>query len=568
MACSRGLSKEIVCALLDADKDGKTVRRKTQNGRNALHFALEMRLDDVIEVLLQADTKLNNTDVDFNSDDDDIYQIYHGILPLHYACSLNGICKTVRLLLEKDCRHTTIFQCIGTAFTSNLNKGSGGKASFPRKRFSELTDRSLYFRKSNLRPDSMSPSKGMRPLHIALAQGSVEISRLVLLHEKQASKSIDDRQRLAVMVDVHGRTCLHFACMQNMEPDIIRNLLELDPSRVSTTLKDDKGCTPLHLACMHESANIETVQMIIDAESEYCTNHYIDKIKSTSAVNMDRLNPLSVAILAKGPNNVIELLLKPTYFDMTGMGPALRTKLAQRVQRHAPLQRALNLTLAQRDSFVWLFYNLFINAVALNAFIYVIEPDFNLKKDTIPFGALVFSCASFLARELIQIAAQKSRYLVDKQNLFDLLNVSFMVMSVVYVLIDDQNRTEGFDSSKRLVLISCSILLCTHTVFSLRSTFLPFARFARGTEVILVTLIPFFVTTAIMLLMFVLVFRIHHLPKDDGTGTKCEKETSPSLSCMCRESTTECMTAVLHGFFSGPVSCHYDPFPYRYQIRH
>jgi hypothetical protein len=138
---------------------------------------------------------------------------------------------------------------------------------------------------------------------------------------------------------------------------------------------------------------------------------------------------------------------------------------------------------------------------------------------------------------------------------------------VVYVFIDDQNRTEGL-SSKSLVLMSCSILLCIHTIFSLRSFFLPFARFARGTEVILVTLIPFFVTTAIMLLMFVLVFRIHHLPKDDGTGTKCEKETSPSLSCMCRESTTECMTAVLHGFFSGPVSCHYDPFPYRYQIRH
>ena len=112
LACKKGLSREIIAALLHADKDGKGIRRETKSGRRALHIALESKLDDVIEDLLIADTRLNNIDVDFNSDDDDIYQTYHGFTPLHYACLIDTKTDVVRLLLEKDGRNQTIFQTV------------------------------------------------------------------------------------------------------------------------------------------------------------------------------------------------------------------------------------------------------------------------------------------------------------------------------------------------------------------------------------------------------------------------------------------------------------------------
>ena len=86
LACEKGLSREIISALLHADKDSrKTVRIPTKAGKLALHFALESKLDvNIIGDLLEADTSLN-VETDNNTDDDDIYQIYHDMNPLIFA---------------------------------------------------------------------------------------------------------------------------------------------------------------------------------------------------------------------------------------------------------------------------------------------------------------------------------------------------------------------------------------------------------------------------------------------------------------------------------------------------
>jgi len=566
LACRRGLSREIISALLDADKDGQTLRWKTEGGRHALHFALKMKIDDVSEVLLQADTRLNNPDVDFNSDYDDIYQICNGISPLHLACAVGVNPDVVRLLLEKDGKNVTIFQTVGVsgAYTEgNQNDhDNDGRMEPPlRKNSKTLLKNRLISSKI------LYTSRGIRALHLALMNNATETSRLVLRHEKQASESIQHRQKMANLVDVHGRTCLHLACTNNMEPDIIKVLLDLDPSRISTTLKDDKGCTPLHLACMHKSAKTETMQMLLDAESEYSRNHDLGSIRSISTVNSNGRNPLSVAISAGASSNVLELFLKPKYFDMTGMGPGTNAELAFRVNHDMPLQRALNLTISQRSSFMWLTYNLLSNVVALVAFSVVIDPVYERKKDQYYayFVLLAVACASFCVRELAQMVSQRSRYFLDSQNVFDFINVLFLALSLSKIddMTNNQDDIETWDTSKRFVFTGSGILLCIHTLFSLRSFFLPFARFARGTEVIIITLIPFFVTSSIMLLMFTQIFRIRYQDASILEGD-CEN-LEGSLQCNCKKSRHDCWNVVLHGFFSGPAQTR-SPFDFLYGI--
>ena len=273
LACKKGLSREIIAALLHADKDGKCIRRETKSGRCALHIALESKLNDVIEDLLIADTRLNNIDVDFNSDDDDIYQTYHGFTPLHYACLIDTKTDVVRLLLEKDGRNQSIFQTVER----------DGESSSSLDRLKDGDDTSRNTRRLLAKSVTLCEPSRIRPLHVALVNNSVEISRLILQHEKQASTTKEHRQQMAKSVDEQKRTCLHLACMHNMESEIIRMLLDLDPSRISTSLQDSKGCTPLLRICMHTQSKKETVQMlrVLDAEID----------SSTSIVNASNRNP-------------------------------------------------------------------------------------------------------------------------------------------------------------------------------------------------------------------------------------------------------------------------------------
>ena len=92
-----------------------------KGGKNALHISLAKKLEpDVIDMLLQADSRLNNHDVSLNSFYDDIYQTHLGLSPLHYACLSGSKVEIVRLLLEKDQRNVTAFQIVGSASASSF----------------------------------------------------------------------------------------------------------------------------------------------------------------------------------------------------------------------------------------------------------------------------------------------------------------------------------------------------------------------------------------------------------------------------------------------------------------
>ena len=285
--------------------------------------------------------------------------------------------------------------------------------------------------------------------------------------------------------------------------------------------------------------------MLLDAEID----------RSTSIVNASNRNPLSVAIFAGAPNNVLELLAKPKYFSMTGMGPDTETELAKRVINSMSLQRALNLILSQRNVFMLLFFNLLINVIALVGFSMVVDPNYCTENDDdctprtdniwsqFGFAVLAFSCAAFCARELAQMWSQKSRYLLELYNLFDYANIIFLALSL-----EALHKNGKWDNSMRVKFILSGISLAIHTLYILRAIFLPFARFARGTEAILVTLIPFFVTSFIALQMFAHVFISYYRDKN------CDGEDEESLCKVCTDSHEKCLYGVFHAFFAGPAN--------------
>ena len=215
LACQRGLSNNIIAALLNADENGDTCREKMKGGKNALHISLAKKLEpDVIDMLLQADSRLNDPDVSFNSHYDDIYQTHLGLSPLHYACLSGSKVEIVRLLLEKDQRNVTAFQAVGSASASSLT-GSIDKLESDDNDMSESAQHKRFFVGSPGSVGKMPPSdisqnavNGMRALHLALIGNSAETVRFLLRREKYTEKSIHESTKLAKMVNVNGRNCL------------------------------------------------------------------------------------------------------------------------------------------------------------------------------------------------------------------------------------------------------------------------------------------------------------------------------------------------------------------------
>ena len=354
----------------------------------------------------------------------------------------------------------------------------------------------------------------------------------------------------------------------HMEPDIIKLLLDLDPTRISTTLTDNSKCTPLHLACFHKTANKETIQFLLDAESEYYKNSGGRTLKSTYSVNVHSRNPLNLAITADAPDDVIMLLMRPEYFSMVSMGPMTGNKLAQRVKDNAALQRSLNLIISYRASFMWLFFNVLIDFIAFHIFSRVFDPDSgDHQSRRYMYLFLAIHSAILCIREIIQLVSQKSQYFFDKQNFYDFLNVLFLVASLI--MFQDVSKEITWSGPEKCVLIVCGVLLALHTIASLRSTFLPFAQFARGAETIFFKLIPFFVTSFIVLGAFTQLFRTWYQDKalspGDTNTTDSACQDNDTTGSACQRSLHDCRIKVYSGFFAGGEEVNH-PLDFSYGI--
>jgi len=478
------------------EKENSSISQTTLVGKTALHLAICKRLPPkTIEILLRGDSTI-------------VHQWYCGMLPLHVAIMNNYGEDIIKLLVDKDKEGTTLKQtlhfnetlagefpysplqsplsitkhsttsvsahspCAGKEEkkllkSHNTEFSLDKQAETSRAHRSEFSHRSLTGYTNHLH--------GIRALHLCFLTRSIGAARLLLQREIQTKMKSEEKEKYASAIDRKTRrTALHMACEINCEVDIIKLLCEVDPKRNAIMARDINGSIPLHLACGHKDARYEVVKELLK-EDQWGQSEILDGLKRS---------PLTIAVQANAPIDVLAILLEPKNVDVDSLDDKLVATLAGRIKKSCTLQTAIVRIMAQRIPFALLVLQLAVNLLAMVVFL--------IHTDLILRGAkglwwwtdmvLFFCLGLFVLREVVQIASEKMNYIFDAQNIFEFTNILFLGLSlnvshfdwVFEDEISNSSLTLAFDT--KTLLTVAAIMLIINFIVSLRSAFLPFAR--------------------------------------------------------------------------------------------
>ena len=195
---------------------------------------------------------------------------------------------------------------------------------------------------------------------------------------------------------------------------------------------------------------------------------------------------------------------------------------------------------------------LMTNFVALIIFYLSVE---KLSYGVTDYGVMVtlWGCVGvFGATEMIQVKNQSLRsYLIDPWNWYEMSMIGLLSLSIWTIQANEGSCTTDVtpcvlkQSGFVPIITISSVLLVSNVILSLRTTFLPFALFATGIINILLTLVPFFSTSVLILIAFAQKYRI-----DVNFSNDTSEEGS--IHDNCQGTFWTCILAVLQGFFGGP----------------
>ena len=531
---------------MDADENGSTIRYETELGNRPIHAALANKApSDLIQMLLEADSQLSGDEPDADSD---IFAYYKGLLPIQMACLNGASTATVSLLLDKDVNNLTLLQKYNGALREEENAHDDVVSTRP------------YTFQTLRQSISLGSLKQKIALHFAISHSSDEVIRLFLHCGR-----ITEDDRIISHLDKKGRCALHLACYVNAPTDIICGLLNLDTNKHTIHLRDNLGMRPIQYACCHQDARKEVVEHLLNAERKYKTMHRNKRV-SESDPQSDRGSrttpsqsgrqsgpgsrpPLWHAVTAGASAEVLTVLMGEESFSLKRFdSKAAKRDLSNMIKDHLPMQRSLNRKLSDRAHFSRLTLRLSINVLALILFYFTTE---SLAKGTVTdqqISYLWFCSVSFVATEFFQMVSQSLRvYILEIWNFYEITNISFLIAST-WILAENKDTCSSVpcalpERSKHIMAIT-AVLLVFNVIFFLRSVFLPFALFATGLVNILITLIPFFCVSVLMLLAFTELYR---LGTNFGIGNFDIAEGSAHYMCADPNSFQDCFLVVLQG---------------------
>lgn len=296
---------------------------------------------------------------------------------------------------------------------------------------------------------------------------------------------------------------------------------------------------PIHHAVNKPEAEKQILQILLDA-GDKC-NVFGDQKVVPLAQSLDYRNrtPLLTSIRAGAPDDVVEVLTRPKYFDLKKFDDFSIEVLGRKVNENDEMKLHVIELLSRRSYFTILFLEFYAHAFAIIAFIEASERMLNPDKELTYFlPSVIGVCVLiFIIREMAQMKSQGWQYITDVWNIPEYLSIIFLAMSIVHMVDFIEFTPQEFFEIRRNRLILTGIFLIVTFIFYLRSTFLPFARFVGGLLLILTNLIPFFTVTALLLLAFTVAFRI----SDDRES--CDAGNGVNLS--------GCYYWTLQQFFSG-----------------
>lgn len=440
------------------------------------------------------------------------------------------------------------------------------------------------FNKNSKSQSTLGLEKGnIRALHVAmLSKGSSKIINLLLQEElNYHQKFMDDdvlghRRDIVTLRDSAGRTPLIIACLQGAEIDIIRKLLDIDELNQSITVKDSFGNTPLHYACSHKYANVEVVKLLLEVEDEFyslsCNDdeeeesddgvinlYHFDltsqasKIptRNTKVKNKQNMNPLRLAVKSGAPTEVLEILLEADKIDLSTFEENNIFDLSKRVTDSKPLQDCINHRLAERVPCAMLISSLILKSIMFTLVLvatdkYITDCTFNAW--VVPTFAVYLFFEIF--KELCELINNKARYFVKKLKIVDLTRVVVMIMTVNVVSRHLKQQDQVIENGQKpgwiYFLMLSGIFLGIDIILSLRSTFLPFAKFSGGLFVITKALVPFLVVSMIFIICFTFAYRVSTM---NDKGKEIEGLGLGEVQVACVDSFQSCLYAVLNSFF-------------------
>lgn len=413
------------------------------------------------------------------------------------------------------------------------------------------------------------------PLHIACkVQAGDDIIKLLL--------DLDTGRRAVTLKDKSGYTPLHYACDHNNACTAIVQML-LEAKKVNDEYsKEIDSSTHTHGFAKEETYNSLDQEIGSPESDEERTEGVVTftpglrvhpkerkealiirqpsvrrrpkklSHSSINPANQQNKAPLCLAVRAGAPIEVVDVLLKNCGCNLNGVDEKTSVALSNLIKENGVLQDNIIDELTDRSNFMVLFLELIVNIFAIIVFIIAVENVLNCSNEggSTSFAVRgIYTCIClFLLRELSQIISQLSDYLLDPQNLFENLNIILLIRSV-FILNDaechslEEGHSQIQEGSSQAIVIICGIMLILNVIQFLSSTFLPFARFAGGLWSIIITLIPFYIGSILILLLFTFSFRVTSIGGLD--------ETEEKYSYQCRDSFNECFFDVLEGFFAG-----------------
>lgn len=391
IACYKKLSEEAIQRLVNADEDSVALAKKTKAGRLPLHMAIEKKLStNVIKLLIgeTAESSFHTPDaieislnhVGNSNQRRSITSRFKGMIPLHIACWNNSSPDTIKALLDADEANVTVDMEVEKdspilqrsdfldeeehASSRYLQNASYSIShSFSKSRDEEepraLTVRDLASRNDRA-PDEVKCSLA---IHLAAKNGSAEVISLLLEKEKEKIRS-DGEDDNVMFQDHCGRTPLHIVLRSNVDPSIVRALLDFDEHGKTTRMNDDWGFKPIHYACEREDASEDTVKLLIEAEDRYIAHKLHNdedyKVKrSTHTCDDRKRSPLYLAVKAGAPESVIEKLLDPDHFYLKGFDSDLVGGLSAMAVKNKIIQGHIIEKLSERCYFTLLFSDIY-----------------------------------------------------------------------------------------------------------------------------------------------------------------------------------------------------------------
>ena len=166
-----------------------------------------------------------------------------------------------------------------------------------------------------------------------------------------------------------------------------------------------------------------------------------------------------------------------------------------------------------------------------------------------------------MLNELIDFGVHGAKYITKSSNLFDFTTIIAVGISADIMRRHRNEPSPQLEYFDAYALFIAGIILGVELLKSLRSTFLPYAKFAGGLLVIVGTLIPFFVVCSLFLISFTFAYRIlYSFPITADTqldfNTTCAGPSLASgiIECGCIHSFYRCFFVVMESFFSAETA--------------